>query len=92
MHCLLYSLQGDGRPFWKFVVSEATGCGDEDFFEEVYEVTYLVLFYLSFVHFQSTKIQSAGANLSVQCFDIYEVNCNFFVFHQLLCNITKNKI
>ncbi|XP_058761340.1 uncharacterized protein LOC131634732 [Vicia villosa] len=29
--------QGDGRPFWKFVVSEATGCGDEDFFEEVYE-------------------------------------------------------
>lgn len=37
----LYSLQGDGRPFWKFVVSEATGCGDEDFFEEVYEVTYL---------------------------------------------------
>ena len=62
MHCLLYSLQGDGRPFWKFVVSEATGCGDEDFFEEVYEVTYLVLFYLSFVHFQSMKIQSAGAN------------------------------
>ncbi|KAH1161607.1 hypothetical protein AAZX31_01G044600 [Glycine max] len=29
--------QGDGRPFWKLVVSEATGCGDEDYFEEVYE-------------------------------------------------------
>lgn len=29
--------QGDGRPFWKFVVSEATGCGNEDYFEEVYE-------------------------------------------------------
>ncbi|XP_061338812.1 uncharacterized protein LOC133285576 isoform X1 [Gastrolobium bilobum] len=29
--------QGDGRPFWKLVVSEATGCRDEDYFEEVYE-------------------------------------------------------
>ncbi|XP_010523454.1 PREDICTED: haloacid dehalogenase-like hydrolase domain-containing protein 3 isoform X2 [Tarenaya hassleriana] len=29
--------QGDGRPFWKLVVSEATGCCDNDFFEEVYE-------------------------------------------------------
>ncbi|XP_028762092.1 haloacid dehalogenase-like hydrolase domain-containing protein 3 isoform X2 [Neltuma alba] len=29
--------QGDGRPFWKLVVSEATGCADEDYFEEVYE-------------------------------------------------------
>lgn len=34
---LCYS-QGDGRPFWKLVVSEATGCADDDYFEEVYEV------------------------------------------------------
>ncbi|MED6199830.1 hypothetical protein PIB30_079571 [Stylosanthes scabra] len=30
--------QGDGRPFWKLVVSEATGCSDEDYFEDVYKV------------------------------------------------------
>ncbi|KAJ4711319.1 Haloacid dehalogenase-like hydrolase domain-containing protein 3 [Melia azedarach] len=29
--------QGDGRPFWRVVVSEATGCTDDDYFEEVYE-------------------------------------------------------
>ncbi|KAJ4827736.1 hypothetical protein Tsubulata_036811 [Turnera subulata] len=29
--------QGDGRPFWKLVVSEATGCCNDDYFEEVYE-------------------------------------------------------
>ncbi|KAI8020704.1 Haloacid dehalogenase-like hydrolase domain-containing protein 3 [Camellia lanceoleosa] len=29
--------QGDGKPFWKLVVSEATGCEDDDYFEEVYE-------------------------------------------------------
>lgn len=29
--------QGDGRAFWKTVVFEATGCGDNNFFEEVYE-------------------------------------------------------
>ncbi|KAM7484355.1 hypothetical protein LguiA_000364 [Lonicera macranthoides] len=29
--------QGDGRPFWKLVVSEATGCANDDYFEEVYE-------------------------------------------------------
>ncbi|GAB2297207.1 hypothetical protein Dimus_031320 [Dionaea muscipula] len=29
--------QGDGRPFWKLVVSEATGCARDDYFEEVYE-------------------------------------------------------
>lgn len=29
--------QGDGRSFWKLVVSEATGCSNEDYFEEVYE-------------------------------------------------------
>ncbi|KAL9225911.1 hypothetical protein vseg_001786 [Gypsophila vaccaria] len=29
--------QGDGRPFWKLVVSAATGCPDEKYFEEVYE-------------------------------------------------------
>ncbi|KAG6651030.1 haloacid dehalogenase-like hydrolase domain-containing protein 3 isoform X2 [Carya illinoinensis] len=29
--------QGDGRPFWKLVVSEATGCAADDYFEEVYE-------------------------------------------------------
>jgi hypothetical protein len=38
---MLYTIgtwQGDGRPFWKLVVSEATGCADDDYFEEVYEV------------------------------------------------------
>ncbi|GAV66928.1 HAD_2 domain-containing protein, partial [Cephalotus follicularis] len=29
--------QGDGRPFWKLVVSEATGCANDDYFEEVYK-------------------------------------------------------
>ncbi|KAL6186859.1 hypothetical protein ACLB2K_042978 [Fragaria x ananassa] len=29
--------QGDGRPFWKLVVSEATGCSDVDYFEHVYQ-------------------------------------------------------
>ncbi|KAH6822408.1 Haloacid dehalogenase-like hydrolase superfamily protein [Perilla frutescens var. hirtella] len=29
--------QGDGKPFWKLVVSEATGCDNADYFEEVYE-------------------------------------------------------
>lgn len=36
--CILFYYQGDGRPFWKFVVSEATGCANDDYFEEVYEV------------------------------------------------------
>ncbi|KAK4764437.1 hypothetical protein SAY87_013875 [Trapa incisa] len=34
-HKLRY--QGDGRPFWNLVVSEATGCKDQDYFEEVYQ-------------------------------------------------------
>ncbi|KAL6505601.1 hypothetical protein OROHE_022980 [Orobanche hederae] len=29
--------QGDGKPFWKLVVSEATGCDNVNYFEEVYE-------------------------------------------------------
>ncbi|CAN6550548.1 unnamed protein product [Malus baccata var. baccata] len=29
--------QGDGRPFWKLVVSEATGCSNLHYFEQVYE-------------------------------------------------------
>ncbi|GLT27674.1 hypothetical protein SLA2020_026550 [Shorea laevis] len=29
--------QGDGRPFWKKLVSEATSCANEDYFEEVYQ-------------------------------------------------------
>ncbi|KAJ0039282.1 hypothetical protein Pint_22722 [Pistacia integerrima] len=29
--------QGDGRPFWRLLVSEATGCANNDYFEEVYE-------------------------------------------------------
>ncbi|KAL2904527.1 Haloacid dehalogenase-like hydrolase domain-containing protein 3 [Bienertia sinuspersici] len=29
--------QGDGRPFWKLVVLEATGCADDSYFDEVYE-------------------------------------------------------
>lgn len=28
---------GDGKPFWKLLVSEATGCDSDDYFEEVYE-------------------------------------------------------
>lgn len=36
--CILYLPQGDGRPFWKLVVSEATGCADDDYFDEVYKV------------------------------------------------------
>ncbi|KAK8485665.1 hypothetical protein V6N13_029475 [Hibiscus sabdariffa] len=30
--------EGDGKPFWKLVVSEATGCSDDEYFEEVYEI------------------------------------------------------
>nr|GMD22846.1 haloacid dehalogenase-like hydrolase domain-containing protein 3 [Ipomoea batatas] len=29
--------KGDGRPFWKLIVSEATGCNDDSYFEEVYQ-------------------------------------------------------
>ncbi|KAF0897656.1 hypothetical protein E2562_000374 [Oryza meyeriana var. granulata] len=29
--------QGDGRPFWRIVVAEATDCTDNDYFEEVYQ-------------------------------------------------------
>lgn len=29
--------QGDGKPFWKLIVSVATGCSDEGYFEEVYQ-------------------------------------------------------
>lgn len=29
--------QGDGRPFWRIVVAEATECTNNDYFEEVYE-------------------------------------------------------
>ncbi|XP_066330330.1 uncharacterized protein [Miscanthus floridulus] len=29
--------QGDGRPFWRIVVAEATDCTDVDYFEEVYQ-------------------------------------------------------
>ncbi|KAF8390219.1 hypothetical protein HHK36_024743 [Tetracentron sinense] len=29
--------QGDGRPFWRLIVSEATGCANDEYFEEVYE-------------------------------------------------------
>lgn len=28
---------GDGRPFWRFIVQESTGCAHEGFFEEVYQ-------------------------------------------------------
>ncbi|KAH9773862.1 F14L17.7 protein [Citrus sinensis] len=35
--------EGDGRPFWRLVVSEATGCTNDDYFEEVYELLYSVL-------------------------------------------------
>jgi len=37
---LLVCWQGDGRPFWKLVVSEATGSTNNDYFEEVYKVTF----------------------------------------------------
>ncbi|XP_009603833.1 uncharacterized protein LOC107780805 isoform X2 [Nicotiana tabacum] len=29
--------QDDGRPFWKLVVTEATGCSEDTYFEEVYQ-------------------------------------------------------
>ncbi|KAL3530219.1 hypothetical protein ACH5RR_009541 [Cinchona calisaya] len=29
--------QGDGKPFWRLLVSEATGCKNDDYFAEVYE-------------------------------------------------------
>ncbi|XP_022776891.1 haloacid dehalogenase-like hydrolase domain-containing protein 3 [Durio zibethinus] len=29
--------EGDGKPFWKLVVAEATGCSNDNYFEEVYE-------------------------------------------------------
>jgi REG-2-like HAD superfamily hydrolase len=28
---------GDGRPFWRFIVEESTGCANERMFEEVYQ-------------------------------------------------------
>ncbi|KAL2546847.1 Haloacid dehalogenase-like hydrolase (HAD) superfamily protein [Forsythia ovata] len=29
--------QGDGKPFWRLVVSEATGCDSDNYFEDVYK-------------------------------------------------------
>lgn len=51
--------QGDGKPFWKHVVSEATGCDNVDYFEEIYEV-YCV------ASWDMTDLN----NLFVQCFSI----------------------
>eukprot|EP00775_Hariotina_reticulata_P008237 gene8237-8427_t len=28
---------GDGRPFWRFIVEQSTGCSDEHLFEELYD-------------------------------------------------------
>jgi hypothetical protein len=36
-YCLLLFAVGDGRPFWRFIVQEATQCSDEAMFEEVYQ-------------------------------------------------------
>lgn len=41
--------QGDGRPFWRLIVSEATGCNKNDYFEELYEVKYGFWCVLSFL-------------------------------------------
>ncbi|KAL2652851.1 hypothetical protein R1flu_020979 [Riccia fluitans] len=30
--------EGDGRPFWRFAVATATGCSDEAYFEELYQL------------------------------------------------------
>ena len=30
--------QGDGRPFWRYAVATATGCSDDTYFEELYQV------------------------------------------------------
>ena len=46
--CVLY-WQGDGRPFWKLVVSEATGCADDNYFEDVYQVMFYEQSYLVFM-------------------------------------------
>ncbi|XP_072985573.1 uncharacterized protein [Typha latifolia] len=35
--------KGDGREFWRLVVSEATGCADDGYFEEVYEAVKLAV-------------------------------------------------
>ncbi|GLJ49625.1 hypothetical protein SUGI_1052820 [Cryptomeria japonica] len=29
--------QGDGRPFWRHIVAQATGCASNDYFEELYK-------------------------------------------------------
>ncbi|KDO82902.1 hypothetical protein CISIN_1g024886mg [Citrus sinensis] len=41
--------EGDGRPFWRLVVSEATGCTNDDYFEEVYEVSFYETYVLTFL-------------------------------------------
>lgn len=28
---------GDGRPFWRYIVQESTGCSNDELFEEVYD-------------------------------------------------------
>ncbi|KAF3778829.1 Haloacid dehalogenase-like hydrolase domain-containing protein 3 [Nymphaea thermarum] len=37
VHVLTMEAMADGRPFWRHVVSEATGCSNNEYFEEVYE-------------------------------------------------------
>ncbi len=38
MQRVLVFWQGDGRPFWRYAVATATGCADEAYFEELYQV------------------------------------------------------
>lgn len=40
---IINNWQGDGKPFWRLVVSDATGCDSDNYFEEVYKVNFLRL-------------------------------------------------
>ena len=46
---MLPNWQGDAKPFWKLLVSEATGYNNDDYFEEVYEV--IIFFGLSYLQY-----------------------------------------
>lgn len=67
-HAMSYE-QGDGRPFWRYAVATATGCPDETYFEELYQV----------ISFSSRfGIQYSELRLHMRVFDVQ------FTIHVLL--------
>ncbi|KAL5981119.1 hypothetical protein ACLOJK_029039 [Asimina triloba] len=55
--------QGDGRLFWRLIVSEATGCDNNDYFEEVYEADVNYLFFKHFANGDAWHLPSGAFDI-----------------------------